>query len=275
MASDPGLITLAPNDWPHLRDLYRRDWPQYEVAYETVQNYIEWAHQLNQPPEVTFYALPESWRKDGTVIIVSGEYVFIYTLDETLDTLRRTLLAFRWDQSYLVAMTSYRALVLEVYNTLHLQKLVDIPNKFYHLNHKKAAQFTVELPEGFTTGRIFPQNATLINDRWQFKGSNSEATIKRLLERNYSMGLFDPQGQLAGWCLRGENGALQMLGVETKRKGYGSIVLKAFAKYLAAKKLNTYACVVSLNEPSKALFLKLGFAEICKVDYLMNAARST
>ncbi|XP_058122352.1 uncharacterized protein LOC131293173 [Anopheles ziemanni] len=275
MATDQELITLAPNDWAHLRDLYQRDWPQYEVAYETVQNYIDWAHQLNHPPEVTFYTLPESWRKDGTVIIVSGTYIFIYTLDETLDTLRRTLLAFKWNQSYLVAMTYYRALVLEVYNTLRLQKVLDIPNMFYYLNRKKAAQFTVELPDGFTTGRIFPEHATLINDRWRFKSSNSEATIKRLLQLNYSMGLYDPQGQLVGWCLRGENGAVQMLDVETKRKGYGTIVLKAFAKYLAAKKLNTFACVVSLNEPSKALFLKLGFAEICEVGYLMNAVGST
>ncbi|XP_052863998.1 uncharacterized protein LOC128270629 [Anopheles cruzii] len=271
MAAD-GLVEVSAQDWSELRDLYKRDWPRYEVAYNTLQNFIHWTLASEPVDTMTVYSYGESWRQNGTVVITSANYIFLYTLDASEETLRKALLAFKWKRAYISYMTTYRSLLLEVYQTLNLKVVLDVPNVLYRLSREQAQNITYTPPDGFYAQEINPMYAQFINDRWRFKGEGTERVIERLLKHNLSMGLFDAQQHLVGWCLRGENGAMCMLGVSTKRKGYGSLVVKAFAKGLEANGCTSYASVVKTNAPSRAMFEKLGFVQVCDVDWLGNSA---
>lgn len=64
------------------------------------------------------------------------------------------------------------------------------------------------------------------------------------------------------WCLQYDNGLLALLQVDNqhKRKGYGSLIAKAFSKQIAESySLDVGATVVHENLASRTMFEKIGF----------------
>lgn len=82
------------------------------------------------------------------------------------------------------------------------------------------------------------------------------------IKYHLSIGLFDERNELMAWCLQYDNGLLALLQVDTKhkRKGYGSLIAKAFSKQIAEEYgLDIGATVVHENSASRTMFEKIGF----------------
>ncbi|XP_053673040.1 uncharacterized protein LOC128723336 [Anopheles nili] len=266
------LVRIPTNAWDQLRDLYKEDWPRHEIAYNNVHNYIRW---IEREPQISatliVCSLNDSWRENGTYIIIDHTDVFMYTLDPTGETLRRMLLLLDWHHSYLMNMCLYRAIVLEVYRLHRLDIAFDSADVIYYLPQQVALHFRFDLPVGLSLKHIPPQYASFIYNQWLNKSVGTEYFIERMLRWNVSMGLFcEGVREPLAWCIRTQNGALGLLGVVAPRKGYGSLVIKAFARRLAEQGCSTYASVRCSNVASRKLFEKLGFRETGEVTWMKN-----
>lgn len=81
-------------------------------------------------------------------------------------------------------------------------------------------------------------------------------------------------GQLPHFCIiqlihefLGQLAALQTL-KEYRKKGYGTLVVKHLAKYLAEEGFDSCATINSENTASEALMKKLGFEKLFKCQYI-------
>lgn len=70
MEATDRLCIIPPSEWTELRDLYRLNWPEHHVAYATVDNFIRWYEKDSGIKNLTIYCLNDSWREDGTYLIV-------------------------------------------------------------------------------------------------------------------------------------------------------------------------------------------------------------
>ena len=159
--------------------------------------------------------------------------MYMHTLDESLDTLRRALELVDWDYYYVAVMCEHEALVLDTFKKLNVRVGIGRANTVYFLPKEEALKFNVTVPAGLRLGSLEPRHAKIITDLWPHRERGSEFSIERLVRWNPSMGLFDEQGNLLGWCLLTQPGVMGSLGVIEQRKGYGKLVVMAFAKKLA------------------------------------------
>uniref|UniRef100_A0AAG5DFG6 N-acetyltransferase domain-containing protein n=1 Tax=Anopheles atroparvus TaxID=41427 RepID=A0AAG5DFG6_ANOAO len=274
MANDR-LEKIPRCDWEEWRDLYLRDWPRYELSYNTVQNYINWSKRDPKIKDLAIYSLNGSWRENGTYIIIDRIDLYMDTLEESTDTLRRALHLVDWDYYYVAVMCQYDKLLFETFEKLDVMVFNARPNTMYFLAKEKALTLSWQVPEGLRLGPLLPSHAKFINDLWPHRETGSEFYLERFIRWNVSMGLFDDRegGTLLGWCVLMQKGAMASLGVAERRKGYGTLVVKAFAKKLAELGHNSYASVLVDNEPSKALFESVGFKAIGRVNWVRNCER--
>uniref|UniRef100_A0A4Y0BHE2 N-acetyltransferase domain-containing protein n=1 Tax=Anopheles funestus TaxID=62324 RepID=A0A4Y0BHE2_ANOFN len=267
------LVEIPRNDWEEWRDLYKRDWPRHEIAFNLVQNYIDWSKRDRKIKDLALYSLNGSWRENGTFVIIDRIDLYMYTLDESLDTLRRTLELVDWDYYYVSIMCEYETLLYNTFKKLDVRVSIARPNIMYFLPKEEALKLNPSVPEGLQVGPLQPYHAKIINDLWPHRETGSEFSLERLIRWNPSMGLFDKQGDLLGWCLFTQPGVMGSLGVIERRKGYGKIVVQAFAKRLAEMGFNLYASILVENEPSKTLFASVGFKPIKNTTWIRNCER--
>ncbi|XP_049548227.1 uncharacterized protein LOC125959446 [Anopheles darlingi] len=267
------LVEIPRCNWEEWRDLYKREWPRHELAYNLVQNYIDWSKHDRKIKDLTIYSLNGSWRENGTYVVIDRIDLYVYTLDESLECLRRALMIVDWDYYYELVMCPYETLVFDVFQQLDVKIFDAALNFTYFLPKEDASLLSVSLPAGLCLAQLKPEHARVINDLWPHRETGSEFHIERLIRWNPSMGLFDASGQLLGWCMLTQMGVIGMLGVIEKRKGYGKLVLTGFVRRLAELGLNSYASVVVDNEPSKALFTSLGFKVLNRVNWIKNCER--
>uniref|UniRef100_A0A182MZ92 GCN5-related N-acetyltransferase Rv2170-like domain-containing protein n=1 Tax=Anopheles dirus TaxID=7168 RepID=A0A182MZ92_9DIPT len=269
MATDL-LQEVLPRDWKAWRDLYKSDWPRHEVAYNLIDNYITWHEHSVDLQGLVLYSLNGQWAQNGTYVIIDRGEMFLYTLDSTLDALRRMLTLVDWSQSYLINMGLYRPLVMEIYQKYELEVLFDKHTCIYYMAHEEARKLNVTLPAGFRFADLDVSHANFINDEWPHKRPGSVRFIEQLIRLNVNVGLFDGAGQLVAWCMRVQNGAMAMLGVAQPRRGYGSLVALGFTRKMGELGLNTYASVIDSNEPPRKMFEKLGYKVSWTTDWTRN-----
>ncbi|XP_053675933.1 uncharacterized protein LOC128726166 [Anopheles nili] len=270
---DDRLVEIPRCDWEEWRDLYKRDWPRHEIAYNTVQNYINWSKYDRKIKDLVLYSLNGNWREDGTYIIIDRIDLYMHTLDESSDSLRRALELVDWDYYYVAVMCEHEKLLFATFKKLNVRVFIARPNTIYFLAKEDALRLDVAIPQGLKVDSLQPHHAKIINDLWPHREVGSEFALERLIRWNASLGLFDERGNLLGWCLLTQMGVMGSLGVIERRKGYGKIVVKAFAKKLAAMGINLYASILVENEPSRALFESVGFKAIKDVNWVRNCER--
>ncbi|XP_053661853.1 uncharacterized protein LOC128711012 [Anopheles marshallii] len=272
MAEDR-LVEIPRNDWEEWRDLYKRDWPRHEIAFNLVQNYIDWSKRDRKIKDLALYSLNGTWRENGTFVIIDRIDLYMHTLDESLDTLRRALELVDWDYYYVAVMCEYETLLYSTFKKLNVRLSVAFPNIMYFLPKEEGLKVNVTIPEGLHVGPLQPHHAKIINDLWPHRETGTEFALERLIRWNPSIGLFNEHGNLLGWCLLTQPGVIGSLGVIERRKGYGRIVLHAFIKQLAEMGRNLYASVLVENEPSRALFASAGFKPIKDTTFILNCER--
>ncbi|XP_050078284.1 uncharacterized protein LOC126565180 [Anopheles maculipalpis] len=272
------LVPIPIESLPALQQLYRRDWPQHEIVYNCLQNYIEWLRIDRKLKDFSVFSLNDTWRENGTFIIQDRYELFFHTLAHINDTLTRALSLVDWDYSW--KMTVYyprhRSSVLETIKKHNLQIQYEFCTEIMYLSKENALRFDVTIPHNLQLRTLTSEDAVKANLLWPFRAVGSEFLLKRLASWNPSVGLFDKTtDEMVAWCFRlqcGAHGALEVP-VEHRRKGYGTIVAKALAKKLAEMGFNSYAFIHTQNNPSREMFQKLGFEAIGILHWTRNEAR--
>lgn len=70
------LIEIPPNDWIELRDLFLLNWPDNQTAWHTINNYVNWYRKQSYIRHLKIYSLNNSWRSDGTYVVVVRQKKF-------------------------------------------------------------------------------------------------------------------------------------------------------------------------------------------------------
>ncbi|KXJ69540.1 hypothetical protein RP20_CCG026654 [Aedes albopictus] len=257
------LKAIPSNEWVLLRDIYKRDWPRHQLAYNTIQNYINWSALDPRIKQLQILGFDDSWRENGTCVILDRYQMYVYTVEDSNKSLKRALLLVDWDYSYKMCCIPmrYHPTFQEVFATLSIDLLWDHPCVIYELSKEDSLKLDLNVPKGLHTEKLSIHHATFANEVWPHRCEGSEYFLKRLAAWNPSVGLFNEAGQLLAWCFCWPNGAIGPLEVakEHQRKGYGSLMVKAIAREVANAGLNCYGTAITGNAQSRAMFEKLGF----------------
>lgn len=75
------LIKIPDENWPELRDMYRKDWPYFIYFYNFLDFSYKWKTKHRYAIEI--YSYNGKWREDGTFIsiykvIYNPIYTFAY-----------------------------------------------------------------------------------------------------------------------------------------------------------------------------------------------------
>lgn len=271
------LKPIPFEDWPELRDMFKDECPEHEIPYNTIQNYINWVTIDPKIRQLEVLSLNDSWRKNGTYIILDRYQIYLYTLEKSNDSLKRALQLIDWDYSYMVcsAPDFSETVLKEVFQSLNVDFLWEAISIKYTLSREDCLKLEFEVPEGLHLKKLKVKHASIANKHWPYSCEGSEFFLKRLAAWNTSIGLFNDYGEMLAWSFCWPTGAIGPLEVAKNhlRKGYGSLIAKAIAKEVAKEGLNCYGTVVSNNTVSKTMFDKLGFKPVEDTYYVRTRAR--
>jgi len=125
-------------------------------------------------------------------------------------------------------------------------------------------------------------------EHWELTYPEAEQKLANWLKLRQGFGVFlKEDNQLVSWitpscfgefathfCINllireflGQLAALQTL-VEHRKKGYGTLVVKHMAKYLATEGFDSCATINSENVASEAVMKKLGFKKLFQSQYI-------
>jgi ribosomal protein S18 acetylase RimI-like enzyme len=127
-------------------------------------------------------------------------------------------------------------------------------------------------PNNIVLKPLSSSDAEIVYKEHQSKNTNLH--IKRLIDWNPNIGAYDLNGELLGWCLRHQNGALGDLQVRDryKRRGIGSLIIIAMCKILVSMGMDSFALVKSDNLVLQMLFSKYGFRKTEDVYWMKTSA---
>ncbi|XP_058447483.1 uncharacterized protein LOC131427917 [Malaya genurostris] len=272
------LVNLSIFDLEELESVLRRYGDRFEIWYRTVQNYLNWLRVDPDIVDLQIISLNGNWRNDGTFVIIDCSYIYLHNFKENNDSLERILHLLSWKRSYFICMFPERLKqpILNTFRELQIEIALFTDDVIYYLPANAAECLELDIPEGYRLGSLERKHVKQINAEWEFSsGTESERFIDRLImsECNVTIGLFNESNhQLVGWCLQSPSGELSLLSVDRqhRRKGFGSLLVTAFAKQIAAAGLGSYACVLLSNHPSRKVFSSLGFYEKENVHWILS-----
>ncbi|XP_052870864.1 uncharacterized protein LOC128276446 [Anopheles cruzii] len=269
------LVEISSTHWMELKDLFKNSWPKHEFAYYLLCNYVRWTSADPRLKEnIKIYSLNGCWRTDETFALKEGFEIYFYSAAEGADSqhLVRLLSLMDWDAWQEISMDyleRFHAVVEKVINIRGLSIVSSCMANYYYLVKNQALEMNIPpLPEGFAFESLHEKHLSYIYSQWPLKDNISYESgyrlLKRLIQYNESVGLFDRSGLLVSWCLSDQTGAHSDLqtAVEHKRRGYGRMVVVELAKRLARRGSDSKAYVLSSNENSIKLFEGVGFRKI-------------
>lgn len=202
----------------------------------------------------------------------------MHSLDDSGDSLKRALLLLDWDYSYMIvsAQESKRPVIQEVLRMCDVDVLWEVESSMkYELPVEECLKLELNLPEGLHLKKLGVEHAVIANQVWPWRHEGSEYFMKRLAAWNISIGLFNESDEMLAWSFVWPTGAIGPLEVAKAhlRKGYGTLIAKAIAKEVAKNGMNCYGTIVSGNDASVAMFVKLGFERVEDTYYVRTRAK--
>lgn len=177
----------------------------------------------------------------------------------------RLLRLLDWNGGVLVSSFRVKFMpgVLAVIKELQIEIEFDSETFAYFLPKHKAREFVIDMPNGYTLKRMSTlDHARTANDLWPYKHDGSLYYLKRLIDLNPSVGVFDTvTDELIAWCFRFQSGFLGALQVKEAyfRQGFGTLATKAFCKVLGEMEMDVLVLIADKNIASKRTFKALGF----------------
>ncbi|XP_055838916.1 uncharacterized protein LOC129906945 [Episyrphus balteatus] len=262
------LVKIPYKDWPKLRDLYVNRKLESN-SFNMIQNFINWLQKdpTLEEESVKLYSLNGDW-SDGTFIIQDHKtYITMNTLEDSQERLLAALRCLDKKEDYILYGFHERLKkTIEAYvKDFEIDKAPR--TLWHHVELKQALAFNTDPPEGITLSPIRTEDIETVNNLWPHHHPGSELFVGRLIRLGQSVGAYDNDGNLVSWCLTLPLGALGLLQVQEshRRKGFGSLMVKAMAKMNAEKGIETLAPIIEENTASRAMFKNLGFVEINEI----------
>ncbi|XP_055375841.1 uncharacterized protein LOC129608383 [Condylostylus longicornis] len=264
------LVEIEQNDWPILRDLYKIEWPKHHIAFNIIQNYINWFQKDPNVKYIKVYSLNGDW-SDGTFVIVDRYIVPFCTLNKNLNRLTTALNLL--DKSIPYYLYGYVERVApaakkyyEINNWIYDKHVCN--TIWYRKKNNNKLEFEIKIPDHLILKPLQENDAIIVNNVWPHRHPGSLNAIKRLIRYNESLGIFRKDNdELIAWCLRltlGSPGSLQVKD-EYKRQGLGILLAKAMSNILMNLGMEIVAPVVEENVASKKMFESL---DLQKVDMI-------
>lgn len=63
------IVEIESKDWKNLRDLFLKEWPNNEVGYYTINNFIRWIEIEPNTKNLHIFSLNGDW-SDGTFAVI-------------------------------------------------------------------------------------------------------------------------------------------------------------------------------------------------------------
>ncbi|KAM8716711.1 hypothetical protein ACLKA7_003563 [Drosophila subpalustris] len=257
--------------------LFTNKWPNYCQEYNILSNIIEFAKVEPKLGNINAYTLDdEQAKKLGLFLIVDRYQLFVGCLGQSLELLEQALHQLDWSRGVLCTSMPqrYLATVLKVIRAKQLDVEFHHESDLYLLSKERALQLNIDCPEGFQLEPLSEEDAQLIDQEWPYSHEGSLYFLQRQIRLCPSMGLYDKQTRkLIAWCIRTQDSLLAALHVDSKykRRGFGTTVVKAISRRIAALGDDVAAEIYSNNKASCSLFLKLGFQVIDQCHWINTA----
>lgn len=77
MSSLPQANRIPINEWPELRDLFKKDWPNNALPYHLIENFLEWRKKDSEyvDKNIEINCLNGDWT-DGTFYALVRLYIW-------------------------------------------------------------------------------------------------------------------------------------------------------------------------------------------------------
>ncbi|KAH8413096.1 hypothetical protein KR009_007918 [Drosophila setifemur] len=241
-----------------LRDLYSDDLPNYCKEFHCLATFLELHRKSPQLGHVKVYALPNL--ELGLFVIVDRYLLFMGCKESegSEGLLEESLLQLDWFEGQQCATMPVRYLkaATAVIEAKQLQIELNLETSIVMLSKESALQFQVEEPKGFRLRSLSLKDAHVVDDHWAYSQPGSLFLMQRQILFHTSDGLL---------------AALQVK-ESHKRRGFGALIVKEFARRLALQGQDTTAEVDKENQASGALFKKLGFRVVEQCRWLVTEA---
>lgn len=188
-------------------------------------------------------------------------------MTEDNDRLRRALKLLPWNRSWRICSLDSRSCsdVLAVLKEIKVNWDYNLPFDNLYCSVELARQISFSIPNSYTIRRLAASESATVNDLWTYRHPGSEVGVRRLIERNYCVGVFDKNSEmLLGWCLTFISQCHNALQIrpEFMRRGLGRLVVGHLTRHRAEQGKWSNAFVSPTNEGSQRLFAEFGFTKI-------------
>lgn len=280
MKMDPYVTEIKDiNELKQLEDLYRSTcWPKHLVGYYCVRNFRIWLEKGYPVQHYNCYTLPSAKLSEGIFVIRHRYQLFIYSLnDNNLEKLEKILKYLNWSNGFKVSsfLERFHPIVHRVVAIKKLSIEYDSLTLLYYMSNTDALKLSVNCPKGFYIKQLSTDakknDAEIVDTHWPNRHQGSLFLISRLIEWNPSVGLYEENtDDLVAWCVRLQGGFLGALQVKKnyQRRGFGSLVTRAIARFIAEQGDDVIALVSDTNEASRSMFTKQGFKIIDRCYWL-------
>eukprot|EP00099_Drosophila_melanogaster_P018730 NP_609868.1 uncharacterized protein Dmel_CG15155, isoform A [Drosophila melanogaster] len=237
-----------------LKRVFTREWPKYCKEYYCLDTFLELYKKDDQLKDVQVYALPNL--ELGIFVIVDHYQIFVGFLEaeQSESLFKESLLKFKLygGEQFASMPKRYFNVANDIIQAKNLKLDLDCVTLSLVLSKEEALLFQVEPPAGFSLKPVDIDDAQVINDQWEWSEPDSLSVVRRQI--------LAPDGLLA------------VLQVKTtyKRRGFGQLIVKEFARQEALLGRDTITEVVPENKASLGLFTKLGFKINDQCHWLMT-----
>lgn len=207
--------------------------------------------------------------KFGTFLVYSHEHNYgtFYSLNPDLKEMKSLLKSktVPWDKTPIWGPIheKLQPALEELYDEKKLKLLFPtFVGNAYLIEVDQAQKITYTCPPEVYLGPLKGEQGEFIDSFWPHRGGNSVEVTTFMIEKNGGIGLYlKESNDLIAWCLIWAHLGPGQLCVtdQHKRKGYGSLVVKAITKSLADKGVQPLLYIKNDNIASQELFKRIGY----------------
>lgn len=150
------------------------------------------------------------------------------------------------------------------------------PGNYNYKSVEESLKVPIDVPKECYLRELNISDVPLIHSVWPHKDPErpdlSHKYLSTMVERNGGVGLvLKSDDSLISWALHTDWNGMGMLQTleEHKQKGYAKVVVNAFAKRLAERRISTTLFIIEGNTASESLFQKLGFKSISPMSWVV------
>nr|XP_018897945.1 PREDICTED: uncharacterized protein LOC109031083 [Bemisia tabaci] len=255
-----------------LLKILHEDIPDALYADGLAKNVIRWRKEKNIPEDHNIYE-PLAELKCGACVSVfntSFQAINFYSQDPEDHKLTAALLKTHlidWGSTKINCVLDgvpekLTPMVNQIVSVKNLEKHFSIKTEMYWMDKERARNLKIECPSSVRLERLTTKQVDYLDRYWPHKFEGSKEYLHTLLQRNLSMGVFQPFAKHpVAWAVCSHSSAITMLfTLETHRgKGYARLLCTAIARKLGEMDIDPRATVLDDNQASKILFITLGY----------------